>query len=415
MSDADLDFPKRLAGFQSKRYGQLRPPQATALARYAANVEVRDVAIELPTGYGKTLLALLIADLAQERGQTVAYLTGTNQLADQVLEQARDLRDLEVVRFAGRDYPPASLARYHNALAIGVMNYWTYFNTSPKVQPADLLIFDDAHLAEQPLAGLFAVRIDREDSPDLYEGLCDLILAHTNLYPSIELMRERSAGPGTPPELLAFSHWREISAGAAELLAGGLPESARFVWPRVRPHLPACGVLIGPSAIEIRPYHPPTQTLPGYHKAKQRLYLSATLGTMDDLQRRLGVAPITSVVDTPARVGVMGERIFIRNPSDDAALASAPIAFALQQSEAIGRTAWLCAAHNEADRVEALVRDRGYSTYRLKSGADDDILDRWAQDPRGHLITAGRYDGLDFPDDLCRLVVLPSVPAASTA
>lgn len=36
-------------------------------------------------------MALLAADLALERGHTVAYLTGTNRLADQVLLQARDL------------------------------------------------------------------------------------------------------------------------------------------------------------------------------------------------------------------------------------------------------------------------------------------------------------------------------------
>ena len=29
-------------------------------------------------------------------------------------------------------------------------------------------------------------------------------------------------------------------------------------------------------------------------------------------------------------------------------------------------------------------------------------------------MTAGRYDGLDLAGDLCRLVIIPSVPAAST-
>jgi hypothetical protein len=31
-----------------------------------------------------------------------------------------------------------------------------------------------------------------------------------------------------------------------------------------------------------------------------------------------------------------------------------------------------------------------------------------------HLVTAGRYDGLDLEGDTCRLVVIPSVPAGST-
>ena len=32
------------------------------------------------------------------------------------------------------------------------MNYWVYFNSKPVPKPADLVIFDDAHLAEQPLS-----------------------------------------------------------------------------------------------------------------------------------------------------------------------------------------------------------------------------------------------------------------------
>ena len=75
------------------------------------------------------------------------------------------------------------------------MNYWTYFNSNPKVEPADLVVFDDAHLAEQPLTGMFAIRIDRRTQGSLYERLCDLVLAHTDLYPSIELMAKGARVP----------------------------------------------------------------------------------------------------------------------------------------------------------------------------------------------------------------------------
>lgn len=54
------------------------------------------------------------------------------------------------------------------------------------------------------------------------------------------------------------------------------------------------------------------------------------------------------------------------------------------------------------------------TTYRLRGGGEDGALEQWSADPNGHLVTAGRYDGLDLAGDLCRLVVLPSVPAAST-
>ena len=48
--------------------------------------------------------------------------------------------------------------------------------------------------------------------------------------------------------------------------------------------------------------------------------------------------------------------------------------------------------------------------HRLRKG-DDPAFERWKATPGADLVTAGRFDGLDMPGDVCRLVILPSVPA----
>ena len=137
---AGPDFDERLADFQSAKFRELRPGQRQVLAAYSArHLAASDLAIEMPTGEGKTLLALLIADYALDQGRSVAYLTGTRQLAERVQGEAEEL-GLEVVRFAARDYGGAKLDDYHQAQAVGVMNYWVYFNSKPVPQPADLVI-----------------------------------------------------------------------------------------------------------------------------------------------------------------------------------------------------------------------------------------------------------------------------------
>ena len=84
------DFNERLAGFQSATFKQLRPGQRQVLTRYAAHyLTTPDVAIEMPTGEGKTLPALLIADYVLDQGRSVAYLTGTRQLAERVEDEPR--------------------------------------------------------------------------------------------------------------------------------------------------------------------------------------------------------------------------------------------------------------------------------------------------------------------------------------
>lgn len=47
---------------------------------------------------------------------------------------------LEVVRFAARDYGGAKLDNYHHAQAVGVMNYWAYFNRSRNCQDLWMVI-----------------------------------------------------------------------------------------------------------------------------------------------------------------------------------------------------------------------------------------------------------------------------------
>ena len=53
----------------------------------------------MPTGDGKTLVALLIADYALDEGLSVADPTGTRQLVEHVASEANAL-GLEAVRFA---------------------------------------------------------------------------------------------------------------------------------------------------------------------------------------------------------------------------------------------------------------------------------------------------------------------------
>ncbi|MGW1974213.1 DEAD/DEAH box helicase family protein [Streptomyces sp. NPDC001889] len=421
---AKPDFEQNLADFGSARFTELRPGQRQVLAAYAEqHLDAADVAIEMPTGEGKTLLALLIADHALTRGWSVAYLTGTRQLAERVEKEAATL-GLDVVRFASKDYGGAKLDDYHQAQAVGVMNYWVYFNSRPVPQPADLVIFDDAHLAEQPLSGLQTLRIPDKLGPSrqLYQTICDLVVAHTDAYPGLRAMLDGTARPGTPPELLSFSDWDAIAGPARAAIEASrlvtdreLKDEAMYVWPTVRDHLTHCGILIGPSGIEIRPYHPPTALNTQYSRAKQRIYLSATLGSMDDLQRRVGGGPVTRLTTaTPLPSGATGERLLVLNPSAEPSFGVNVLNWTLAQATAAGgRAAWLCASHAEADTLEETLTAYGQPTYRLRPG-DDSMVDTWSQVASGHLITAGRYDGLDLAGELCKLVIITTVPQASS-
>ncbi len=415
-----IDFSERLSRFRSEKFKRLRDGQRRVLDDYSTSHQrTHDLAIEMGTGEGKTLIALLIADYALDVGRSVAYLTGTRQLAQYVMDEA-DTLGLDAVLFSGGNYGGQSLSEYHDAQTVGIMNYWVYFNSNPRPQPADLIILDDAHLAEQPLVGMYKLRIPRlsDGSSELFSSLCDLVLANTDMYRSIQAMKDGTAELGIPPELLAFNDWLAVAAQAEHVIGSSewiSNSNARFPWWQIRDRLSRCAVLIGPSAVEIGPYHPPTQLNRWYTTAQQRIYLSATLGSMDDLQRRIGGNSIRRLQTGKRLQDVStGIRRFVLNPTDLPSSDPFILQWAMDQVRYTGgRSAWLCSSNAEADTIEEMLEDSGNSVFRLRAG-DDEMIMQWSAASRGHLVTAGRYDGFDLAGDLCRLVVIPTVPRGGT-
>src|SRR6266498_836310 len=164
MSSSENRFEALFAQHRSAAIPDLWPWQREILAAYEPLDT--DAAVELPTGTGKTLIGLLVGeDIRARQGVPVAYLAGNKQLAQQVERQAREL-NFPVVRFQGRKetWSLRNVRAYNFGQAIGVMNYWNYFNASPGVEPAGLLILDDVHLLEGPVRDLFTVSVGRGEA-----------------------------------------------------------------------------------------------------------------------------------------------------------------------------------------------------------------------------------------------------------
>jgi Type III restriction enzyme, res subunit len=145
-----------LESFRSQKFRALRPAQSAVLDAYNNFLEKSDVGIELPTGAGKTLIALLICEFWRRENRKVAVLSANKTLARQMVAEAAALGAPAVLMEGpGRDIPGADKRAYHRANSIAVMNYWVYFNQNPVLDPADLLVMDDAHLGEHCLHSLY--------------------------------------------------------------------------------------------------------------------------------------------------------------------------------------------------------------------------------------------------------------------
>ena len=122
-----LDLPRR-------KIPDVLPHQREIMRTYASEaLGIKDVALQLPTGSGKTLVGLLIAEWRRRKNhERVVYLCPTKQLVNQVVEQAEEKYGLTVRGFVGRqsNYSPTAKADYRNADKVAITTYSSIFNTN---------------------------------------------------------------------------------------------------------------------------------------------------------------------------------------------------------------------------------------------------------------------------------------------
>jgi Helicase C-terminal domain len=75
---------------------------------------------------------------------------------------------------------------------------------------------------------------------------------------------------------------------------------------------------------------------------------------------------------------------------------------------------WLCARADTARAFEASIVLSGLPGECRRLEGDNGADEPFAAEPLGHLVAAGRYDGMDFPGDSCRVEVMPEIPVATS-
>lgn len=138
----------------------------------------KNVAFELPTGSGKTLVGILIAEYHRRKHQRKSlFLCPTNQLVSQVCSQCREQYGIEAIPFIGKqsEYKTNSKSKYMLAQAIGVTTYSSFFAINSFFDDPDILIFDDVHSSENYIIDNWSLSITREDYPTLFLQVATLL------------------------------------------------------------------------------------------------------------------------------------------------------------------------------------------------------------------------------------------------
>jgi hypothetical protein len=377
-----------------------------------------DVAIELPTGAGKTLVGGLIGEFQRRvAGERIAYLCQTRQLARQSAAMLTSY-GIPNVLLIGKvaSWNAADRARYSSADAVAVSVYSHVFNSNPAIDDAQMLLLDDAHGVESYVASPWSLEIARDE-----RAYADVLSALDNALDPLVVERLRTDSPDSrylssvylvsPVGVTAQAAQLEkvlAAASAAETIS----EQARYALKLLAGQLDRCMVYASYRRLLIRPLITPTSVHRAFSDPMRRIYMSATLGVGGELERCFGRRKIVRIpIPKGWEKQGTGRRLFCF-PEVTTDLSTEPDAV----------DAWVAKVIADHGRALVLTPDKrtagAFTDRRLPAGYKvleatdvEDDLGEFTSQPAAALVVSNRYDGIDLPDDNCRLVVLDGLPA----
>ena len=387
---------------------------------YNESKDSKDAVIKLHTGGGKTLIGLLIGlSSMRELHKPSLYLTPTNQLVEQTIEQARQIGIPAIPYQKGQP-----LARdFINGNAIMVGTYNSLFNAKSKfgsidskaVQELGTIIFDDAHASFPIIRDCFTLEISSKTNTRLYSSLTQLFEDSFK-----EIHRE-----GTFEDIIGrvdygvlevpYWSWHDKSSQVATLIRDNkkqLDPGFTFSWPLLRDNLNLCHALISPDKFTITSMLPLVEQFPAFVNADRRVYMSANINDTSEIVRTFDATPeLVEATDTSKTLAGVSEKMillpekvqsevnpqeFLNQILEKAKSKKFGSIILVPSNEDTERWASSATIAKGSKLVEQFVKE-------LQSGKD-----------YGPFVFANRYDGVDLPGDACRVLIMSGLPIGSS-
>lgn len=385
--------------------------QGDVIRAYAEDhASTPDLALELPTGTGKTLPGLLIGEWVRRKGEgPVLYATPTTQLAEQVAKTAKR-EGVPAALLIGKhaDWDSLDEMAVEAGEMVGITTYSSIFNSRPYVPVPRLLIFDDAHAAEQFVGHKHGVDIRRSQDEAAYLAV---LVALKPFLSGLQFQRlEGAPDPGSHHAVRLIIP--AVDAAALKTLdatLAKLEKPHKYDHAMIRAGFDSTLVYLSYSGIQIRPMIPPTAENTVFTQAKQRIYLSATLGSGGELERAFGRTPIVRMPLKSKKAPRSGRRLFV---FPDLVAGGESLALTKQIVSLTDKA--LVLSQDTVDRAKDAAAELAAKGVPVlgKNELEKQGLQAFAKAKTGILGLANRYDGMDLPHEACRIVVLDGKPDA---
>ena len=269
------------------------------------------------------------------------------------------------------------------------------------------VVVDDVHACVATINDQFRIRLKK--SHPSYQAIFKIVESELKRQ---SLSRFLDLKAGDPRVTMEVPYWTWL--GAQDEITEALhrhreDDELAFSYPLLSSVLSQSRCFFSGQVMEIEPYYPATDLVRAFSKAKRRIYMTATLADDSVLVTHFGAASenlAPPIVPTSSQS--MGERMILMpqelNPDIEIEEVKA-----LLQKFAKEENVVVIVPSKSAAKDWELVADQVL--------LGDDVVDgikKLRKKRVGLTVLINRYDGIDLPDDACRVLVLVGLPEVTS-
>lgn len=393
---------------------ELRPAQEEVLTKWYKDLyEQKDVILKLHTGEGKTLVGLLmlLSRLNKGLGPCV-YVSPNKQLAEQASADAKKFGIPHLLVSEGElpseflESKKLMITHVHK-----VFNGQTHFGLDNRAIKVGTFVLDDSHACIDAIRTSFTIQIKR------VEPLFNILL---KMFETV--LRWQGEGSffaieSNPyaSDLLTVPYWSWIE-NCDEVLRQLMEYEdegyIKFALPLLKDKLRYCTMYVTGRCIEIVPYYPLIERYTSFTQAKQRILMSATTQEDSFFVRGLGLS--AEAVQNPLTSQLRhwsGEKMIIFPSVIDECL-NLEIIRQCVGNGLFGKSK--CTVLVPSYRAADDYNKRGCITPSKEDDIKSALKSLSAGTQIAPTVFTNRYDGIDLADDMCRVLILDSLPAFSS-
>lgn len=386
---------------KSKKYnGYLRDVQSEVLDKWFDQRNNKDNVIKMNTGSGKTVVALLILQSCMnEMNEKSVYIVPDKYLVEQVETEAKDLginvtTDPNDLKFMQKK---AILIITMHKLINGKSIFGLRYENNIDV---GTFLIDDVHRCMEIAEDQSTLIINRSDNKKLYSDI--VLLFADELARQNKMNFNKIVGNDflAMPMLIPFWKWQDKKEAVVNLISK-YRDCYAFVLPLIENIFELCHCTISNDRIEISPKCIPIHKIKKFATAKRRIYMSATLSDDSVLISNFDVEKdILKKSIVPKKASDIGDRMILYPQALNPEISDESLKNKLKELSEKYRVIVIVPSNIRANFWND-VADHIYTGESLNM-----IRDK----TRGLDVVVNRYEGIDLPDDSCRILVIDGLP-----